>query len=67
MDKENEIVRERFLIYFWDDYKVSRIDSTCIPINHHQFLIEQPGMPAIEWLRAKQYIVRPYTAPSVHN
>lgn len=54
---ENKVVREQLMMVFWDDYKVTRIDSTCMPINSYLFLIQKPGVPTTTWLKNKGYSV----------
>ena len=55
---ERTIKRQQFILVFWDDYKVTRIDSTFIPLNSYLFLVQNPGVPATEWLKNKGYALR---------
>lgn len=59
LETESKLLRKRFMLVFWDDYQVTRIDSTCQPLNNYLFLIQNPGLPAADWLKNKGYAIRP--------
>lgn len=58
LEIESKVIRQQFMLAFWDDYKVTRIDSTCIPINSYLFLIKNPQLPVNTWLKNKGYAIR---------